>query len=79
MNAFAETAKMIKIVTSMECFVTRHLNQVWDNVVSDVPCKRSGRSGVDVESTKSVRKYNHKCLELPEWDPEFVNPQGRPF
>ena len=79
MNAFAETAKMIKIVTSMECFVTRHLNQVWDNVVSDVPCKRSGRSGVDVESTKSVRKYNHKCLELPEWDPEFVNPQGRSF
>ena len=79
MNAFAETAKTIKIVTSMECFATRHQNQVWDNVVSGVPWLRSGRNGVDVESTKSVRKYNHKCLKLPEWVPEFVNPRGMQF
>ena len=76
MNAFAETAKTIKIVTSMECFATRHQNQVWDNVVSGVPWLRSGRNGVDVGLTKFVIQYNQKCLKSTGCVQEFVNPRG---
>ena len=72
MNASVETAKMIKIVTSMECFAIRHLNQVWDNAVSGVPRLRSGQNGVDVGSTKFVTK----CLKLMGWSQEYVNLRG---
>ena len=78
-NVSAEAAKMTKIVTSTECFVTSHPNRTLENAERDVPSLRFGQNGVDAELTKSVNPLEQGNLIAREWVQESVNRHGTLF